>query len=209
MNQVVETMSVSHSPPFMGLKPETLAFDIDGVVADTMGLFLTMAREEYGIGNIAYDDIRDYHLESCLDMDHGVMTEILERLMDGNYRHPLKPMNGAAEVLNRLGKYNGGLLFVTARPYPGPIAPWLNELLDLQPENLEIVATGGFEAKLQVLQDHGKHGFVEDRLETCHLLAAAGIEPVLFRQPWNREPHGFLEVASWHELADIINFADN
>ena len=48
--------------------------------------------------------------------------------------------------------------------------------------------------------------FVEDRLETCHLLKAVGIEPVVFRQPWNQEPHDYLQVGSWQELQQRIAF---
>jgi uncharacterized HAD superfamily protein len=191
------------------IDPRTLAFDIDGVVADTMELFLTLAREEYGISHIGYDDITDYHLETCLDMDPDILAEILERLMDGDYAYPLKPIKGAADVLTRLGRHNGGLLFVTARPYPGPIEDWLKDLTELKPGWIKIEATGGFEAKLKVLKQHGKLGFVEDRLETCRHLAAAGIEPILFRQPWNREPHAFLEVANWEELAQLIDFPES
>jgi hypothetical protein len=48
--------------------------------------------------------------------------------------------------------------------------------------------------------------FVEDRLDTCHLLKAAGIAPVVFSQPWNREPHDYLQVASWPELEGRIDY---
>jgi 5'(3')-deoxyribonucleotidase len=47
---------------------------------------------------------------------------------------------------------------------------------------------------------------VEDRLETCVDIQESGIIPVLFRQPWNRQPHRFLEVGNWAELARLIDF---
>jgi 5'(3')-deoxyribonucleotidase len=37
-------------------------------------------------------------------------------------------------------------------------------------------------------------------------LRDAGIEPVLFKQPWNREPHPFVEVGNWDELEALIDF---
>ena len=195
------------SLPLSAVNPALLAFDIDGVVADTMGLFLAIARDEYGIRHITYDDITDYHLETCLDMDSRVLEEILARLMDGDYRHPLDPIPGAAETLRRIGRRGGELLFVTARPYPGPIMAWLGNLLQLAPPRLEVVSTGGFKEKLAVLKEHEKSWFVEDRLETCHYLAAAGIEPIVFKQPWNRKPHDYLEVGHWQELAGLIDFS--
>jgi hypothetical protein len=47
---------------------------------------------------------------------------------------------------------------------------------------------------------------VEDRLETCFPLQEAGITPVLFRQPWNRKSHPFMEVGTWKELESLIEF---
>ncbi|MBW1744291.1 MAG: hypothetical protein JRJ47_12825 [Deltaproteobacteria bacterium] len=34
--------------------PENIAFDIDGVFANTMGLFLEIARKDFGINNHKY-----------------------------------------------------------------------------------------------------------------------------------------------------------
>ncbi len=48
--------------------------------------------------------------------------------------------------------------------------------------------------------------FVDDRLETCFLLKEAGITPILYKQPWNRNPHPFIEVGSWKELESLIDF---
>jgi hypothetical protein len=95
---------------------------------------------------------------------------------------------------------------VTARPDAGPITPWMDRLLDGQHRHARIIATGGFDAKTDVLLENGIHWFVEDRLETCHLLKDAGIEPIVFRQPWNQQPHDYLQVDSWQELEQRIVF---
>ena len=71
----------------------------------------------------------------------------------------------------------------------------------------DIVATGSFEAKADVLLERNVTCFVEDRLDTCFLLERAGITPILFKQPWNRQPHGFVEVGSWSELEALIHFS--
>ena len=95
---------------------------------------------------------------------------------------------------------------MTARPEPGPIADWMKELLDGQHDRARIVTTGSFEAKTEVLLENGIRWFVEDRIETCHLLKEAGIEPVVFRQPWNRVPHDYLTIGTWSELEERIAF---
>lgn len=187
------------------IDPSSLAFDIDGVVADTMSLFLDITREDYGIANLKYEDLTCYELSECVDLPEHVLHEALGKLLDGNYHHTLKPISGAREVLTRLGRMHGRLLFVTARPHAGPIARWMAELLPLHPEAIEIVTTGGFEAKVEVLLDRGIDFFVEDRLETCYVLDSAGITPILFRQPWNRQEHPFTEVGGWDDLEMLFD----
>jgi uncharacterized HAD superfamily protein len=82
------------------------------------------------------------------------------------------------------------------------------DLLSLGPDSIRILAVGSFENKAEVLVEHKISCFVEDRLETCYHLRDAGVEPILFKQPWNREPHPFVEVGSWKELEGLIDFKD-
>ena len=84
------------------------------------------------------------------------------------------------------------------------IKEWLQDGLPSVNGEMDVVATGSFEAKADVLLARGCTHFVEDRLETCFHLKKAGIEPIVFCQPWNRKPHGFREVESWEELASCI-----
>lgn len=192
-----------HSAP---IDPRRIAFDIDGVVADTMSLFIDIARDEFAITGIKMEDITRYNLDECLSLDEEVILKIIDKLLTGEYRAPLKPLSGARKVLSRLSGYQEKLLFVTARPVPGPIPQWMAETLQMSPAAFEIIFTGAFEAKAEALRERGVKFFVEDRLETCFALQDAGILPVLFKQPWNREPHPFHEVGSWPELEKLIAF---
>ncbi len=184
------------------VNPFKIAFDIDGVVADTMTLFLDIAKNEFGLNNIKYSDFVDYNLD-CLDISVEILEAIIKKIEDGTYLDTLKPVDGATDVLNRIGAASD-LLFVTARPKIGPISDWMLENLDVDPLKIKIFATGGYEAKEAVLLQHDISCFVEDRLETCFILKKAGIEPVLFKQPWNRKEHPFVEVESWGDLDQII-----
>ncbi|HUV50492.1 MAG TPA: haloacid dehalogenase [Anaerolineae bacterium] len=188
------------------INPSSVAFDIDGVFADTMTLFLDIAQKEYGINWITPEDITTYAIEDCIDIDKNIINNILKRILDGNYNATLKPIAGAPEVLTKLGKSQKRLLFVTARPYLGPIYDWMLSILPLKPDSIEIVTTGTFEGKSDVLLSRNIAYFVEDRLETCFRLKKAGITPVLFKQPWNREAHPFVEVETWGDLEELIKF---
>jgi len=185
----------------------TVAFDIDGVVADTMTLFLDIARDEYRLNGLRYEDITRYNIGECLNIETETVEAIIGKLLDGNHRGELMPVAGARGVLGRLaGRQSYPILFVTARPYVGHIHEWMAEHLSLEPAMAEIIPTGSFDNKAEVLLDKGVSFFVEDRLETCFLLKDAGITPVLFRQPWNREKHPFTEVSNWEELESLIKF---
>ena len=190
------------------IDPGSIAFDFDGVLADTMTLFLDIARTDYQVLNLRYEDITCYMLKDCLEMDVDLIETIIQRIQDGCYTVPLKPMAGAAEVLTRLEKISSPILFVTARPYTGPILNWIQGILPLNTEAIKVITTGSFEAKADILRDHQVAYFVEDRLETCFQLKDAGIEPVVFRQPWNRRIHPFHEVSSWKDIHSLINWKE-
>lgn len=188
----------------MKIEPAELAFDIDGVVADTMHLFLAIARSDFGINTARYEDIVDYDLRNCLDIPEDVMTEIILRIVGGGYGHPLRPIGDAARVISRLNDRHRPTLFVTARPEKEHIAGWLCENLDVSPDAITVVATGSFEKKREVLTENRIRYFVEDRLETCFLLAESGVAPIVFRQPWNRKSHPFAEVSGWDEIEAMV-----
>jgi len=184
----------------VAIDPGAVAFDVDGVVADTMSLFIDIARAKHNIHGLSKEQMTSYALDTCLPLEREIITDIVKDLLAGTYQSPLEPMPGAVEVLARLAQAASPLIFVTARPSAALIEEWLRRVLPLEPEKINVIATGTFLAKTETLLKLGRLWFVEDRMETCFLLHEAGIKPVVFRQPWNREPHPFLEVGSWQEL---------
>ena len=189
----------------MMIDPRKIGFDIDGVVANTMQLFLDILLDVYGINHVTLDDITRYDLQACLDVDPQIITAINQSINEGTYAGRLEPMEGAAGVLERLIAY-GPIRLVTARPCPGPIGPWMAREFSLNGCPVKITATGGFDNKTEVLKAEEIDFFVEDRLETCFLLQDHDITPILFAQPWNRRPHPFREVADWKQLENLINW---
>ncbi len=187
------------------IDPCVVAFDIDGVVADTMSLFFEIAEKEYNISGIKHEDVTSYNLEDCLDVDNDLMVEIFTRIINGEFSSTLKPISGAPQVLNKIAEKCKSLLFVTARPHKGDIINWLSDIIGVKPEILEVETTGSFEGKIDVLLNNGFSYILEDRFETCELLIEAGITPILYKQPWNNREHSFIEVNGWKEFEKLLN----
>ena len=116
----------------MMIDPASVAFDIDGVLADTMSLFLDILHQEFNIDGVRYKDITCYNLTDCLEIEPKIIDAVVTRILDGNYSVALRPIAGAPEVLSRLGRRFGPVLFVTARPYLGSICDWIGETLALE-----------------------------------------------------------------------------
>jgi hypothetical protein len=181
-----------------------LAFDIDGVVADIMSTFVSLANERSPTNQIRYDDIVEFDLVRCLQMDEAVVWEILDLLLNRPEQLDVAPLPQAVPVLTKLAQKHP-LLFVTARDRAEPIFTWLtNNLPEVPPADIRVIATGDPEAKLEYLQDHKISYFVEDRLETCFQLARHGVQPLVYDQPWNRRPHSFPVIYTWTDLANLI-----
>ncbi|MBN2123699.1 MAG: haloacid dehalogenase [Deltaproteobacteria bacterium] len=186
-----------------GICPGDIAFDIDGVVADTFRVFVNEARKQYGC-EFHYEQITDYDFLNVLDIEKDVSDRIIAQLLDRPIESGIRPLEGAVEVLTRLSAA-APLLFVTARPEQEAIGRWLRgQLPGVDPNRIRLEATTTHQRKLPVLLENRVRYFVEDRLETCYFLEEAHIRPIVFRQPWNDRPHPFLSVRDWRELSRLI-----
>jgi uncharacterized HAD superfamily protein len=191
----------------MNIHPREIAFDFDGVVADTFRLFIEIARSDYNV-DVEYEDITDYEFLKVVNMDAGDALEIIARLTNYPHELDLRPNQGAETVLAKMA-LETSLLFVTARPIGGPIEMWFEKNMPLiQTEAINVMATNENTAKLPILKEQGVAYFVDDRLDTCHLLSREGITPIVFDQPWNRQPHPFTTVKNWDDISRLINWED-
>lgn len=189
----------------MRISPNEIAFDVDGVVADTFHLFVAKARNDYGY-RFDYEDITEYDFLQVLDMDEKESDAIVQTLLDRPLESGVKPLPGAVEVLTRLSLL-APLSFVTARPEKGPILAWVeHQLPQVDKDRIRLEVTGVHTEKIPVLLEMGFKYFVEDRLDTCPLLEQNGITPILFEQPWNKKPHPYHVVRDWDEISMLIDW---
>jgi uncharacterized HAD superfamily protein len=182
------------------IQPTSVAFDIDGVVADTMEVFVKLARERYGLKDFRKEHLYCYDLYECVPMSPRIIDDLICLTLDDENTLRVPPIAGAPEVLTELAQCTP-LRFVTARVWPESIIQWLYLTLPNVPkQSIQVIATGDPGKKLKILQELEVSTFVEDRAETCRMLSQDGIQPLLFDQPWNREIHDFPRVESWSDL---------
>ncbi|OPX41731.1 MAG: hypothetical protein B1H13_00610 [Desulfobacteraceae bacterium 4484_190.3] len=156
-----------------------VAFDIDGVLADTFRVFVETARNQYHV-QVAYEDITEYDFRKVIDIDMEIARDIIQRILDQPIQMGIMPMEGAVEVLNLLAG-EGPILLVTARPGRPAIYEWVVEhLKGIDHDLICVEATGTHEEKIPILVRQGIKYFVEDRLDTCYLLASANVTPIVF-----------------------------
>ncbi|MCU0578232.1 MAG: haloacid dehalogenase [Desulfobacterota bacterium] len=181
-----------------------IAFDIDGVFGNVMALFIRLAREYYRIDSLRYEDITRYYLYDCLDLAPEIIDALIEKILDYPHALEMVPFDQAVPVLRRYGRIQP-LTFITARTKAEPITDWVQRhLSDLAPERIRVIATGEHDRKLEVLRDLGFRYYVDDHLDTCHLLYRNDIIPIVYEQPWNQEPHPYLRVRGWEELGNLL-----
>ncbi|MBW1734414.1 MAG: haloacid dehalogenase [Deltaproteobacteria bacterium] len=186
--------------------PEELAFDIDGVIADSFRAFVRTARDRYGL-DIRYEEITDYDFRQVIDIDDKTSDEIVEMILEDPLGMGIDPIRGAAEVLRRLSLLRP-IRLVTARSNREAIGAWFHRILGLgDGRDIIVEAVGSHKEKLPILLRHGIRYFVEDRLETCYLLHGSPVTPIVFEQPWNRGDHPFLRVENWEEIGEMIKWS--
>lgn len=180
-----------------------MGFDFDGVVADTAEAFIRLCCDEYGYCSFKLEDITDFDVERCLDLDLKIVEAVFKKILLNSVEVGLKPMPGAIKVLKEL-TCEGSVTLITARPDPDPVEEWLCSVMPSSIyEKIVVVAMGAHDDKPRYVREHGLECFVDDRAETCHQLSDAGIQPIVFSQPWNLGRHSFSTVNCWQDIREL------
>ena len=58
--------------------------------------------------------------------------------------------------------------------------------------------------KERITREKHAGGFFQEPVDYC--LAAEGITPIIYDQPWNRTPHPYRVVKSWEEISSLIEW---
>jgi Predicted phosphatases len=185
------------------IHPVKIGFDFDGVIADTVEVFLRIACEQYSHCGIRPEHITDFSVEACLPVDAELAETIFLQILQDSVGTGLLPMPGAVEVLAELSRH-GQVNIVTARPEAEPVHVWLQTIF---PESvcrhIQVTAMGDHDNKAWHVKTLGLSAFIDDRAETCMQLHQAGIEAIVFSQPWNQNRHALPTVRTWAEIRNL------
>lgn len=184
--------------------PEQIGFDFDGVIADIGEAFQRMANDEHQY-TIDLNDITSFQVETCTNIPEVVVRQIFENILEDSLATGLRPIPGALEVITELAMHSR-VRIITARSQDRPVIDWLDKHLSSSAcLNIDVIAMHDHDMKVQYIQEHNIHFFVDDRAETCEQIAKACLHPLLFRQPWNSSWNDFTVVDSWQQIADYIS----
>ncbi|MEJ5377751.1 MAG: hypothetical protein WHX93_14335 [bacterium] len=178
-------------------------FDIDSVVGDLSAILERVAWEEFGV-RVSRAQFTEFQLENCLPFDSDFILKWISTALEPRWTLQMEPYPGAVEALREISQVQP-LYFVTARPDSEGISLWLQQILQGVPkEHILVKAVGIFETKLPALKEWNITHFVEDRLETCKIIAQNGIVPIVFEQPWNLRSHPWPRVRGWEEILAMV-----
>lgn len=179
---------------------DQIGFDFDGVIADIGEAFIRLACSDHGYCSLELDDIKTFQVEECLEIDLKIVEQIFHDILADSVSTGLKPMDGAIETLTRLTGLNG-VIIITARPHIGPVRDWLDLYCGSETAaKITLITSGNHDEKERFIRQHNLSYFVDDRVNTCIQLAASGLTPVVYDQPWNRGQHDLKTVDSWRAI---------
>jgi len=183
-------------PMIPPLAPAHIGFDFDGVIADIGEAFVRLACSKYDYCDLELDHISSFQVDECIDLPLAAIEQIFDDILQDSIGTGLKPIDGALDALKLLGS-RGPVTIITARPLVEPVRDWLTHHFDRHQFDITLVSSGHHDDKERFIREHNIFYFIDDRVETCTMLAEAGLKPMVFTQPWNRGRHDLPSVNSW------------
>jgi hypothetical protein len=191
------------------------AFDLDGVVMDSIDIFRMHFWDVFGIDmgepKIHHNQFNFIELESKGLGYETFGPEIPVAL--AKYHHIIPPVEGSIKALERFHFDMGEpLLFVTAREPSHPVKQATYRWLDhaLVGAKYEVIFVESSTDKVQVLKDRGINYFVDDRYRTCHTLCEQLTMMFMFNQNWNTgRPVKVANIQRINDLMEMIDFLDH
>lgn len=189
--------------PVPSIAPGLVGFDFDGVIADIGEAFVRLACTRFGHCDLILENISSFQVDECVDLPLNTIEQIFDDILQDSIATGLKPIDGAIEALKRLS-IHGPVTIITARPQVEPVQDWLFHHFDRHRCDIKLISSGNHDDKERYIREHNILYFIDDRADTCKMLAQSGLKPLVFTQPWNRGQHDLPAVSSWKEIIGLL-----
>jgi hypothetical protein len=181
-----------------------LGCDLDSTIWDSQSLYSEAAEELFGHGYSANDVTHYYWLRDEYGENYW---QIFDKALHPDWIHKREMYPHVVDTVEDLKDFGVDIHFVTHNVHPDlvrePLKKWLQE--HFGEVGLSVTSVG---KKVPILKRIGAFGIVDDKPKTLQEVKDAGLKPIAFLQPWNREfveSDPYLEgFGCWKEGYDIL-----
>lgn len=163
--------------------------DIDGVLADYPGSFLTFVNQELGT-NYKLEGVRQYDIGKALGLPRDLYEELKDKYRQSGYKKTIPVLPDAKEFLFQLQKEGYKIVLLTARPYKRYKRLFADTQEWLTDNGLVYDAILWDEDKChRLIREFGLDNvsfFVEDHLGNANEIAREGVLVYLLDKPYNQ-----------------------
>ena len=188
-----------------------IGLDIDGVLADFIGAFISYHNLVYGT-DFSYHQFTTLRFGPVIGTSHEEANARVTEFNHSPFFRLILPIQGSQKAVEALSS-KARVIVITSRPsaLEHETRKWLGRHF---PECKEIYFAKnhitsdnqGLKPKEQLCLDNQVKVMIEDDLEHAELCHKAGIKVYLLDQPWNQETiQGAIRAKDWEELSKLLN----
>ncbi len=179
-----------------------IAFDLDGVIADSLQAYLDYFDEKFGI-RLSKSKITKWRLDDISGLNMQKVLGTFEVVFGDPNR--VAPVSGSIECLSKYYKMVGEIPIITHRfgknGVPGA-RRWLNKHLK---GKYKLIVSDP-DKKIEIMKKKKYFGLVEDNPITALKAAEAGFLSIIFHTPYNRSVKhpNIIRVYDWSGLGMVL-----
>jgi len=179
----------------------TIGIDIDGVIVDYVNMILPLLSEVCN-RPVSYQDLSCWDIGEALDITEETVEYIWQQVFDSDMLLNAKPIKGAIDSMSALARHD--IWIITSRP------PAMQEITVSWLDNWSVRYDHiVFENEKHAISSRNNINiFIEDSLEQACAIAEAGINALLYDQPWNQVetlPEKCTRIYDWPSILHFID----
>jgi len=178
------------------------AFDLDGVIADSLQAYLDYFDERFGI-RLTKSKITKWRLDKISGLNAQKVLGTFEVVFNDPDR--IVPMSGSIECLKKYYEIVGNIPIISHRFGKNGVAgarKWLNKYL--KGKYTLIIASP--DEKVEIVKKRKYFGLVEDNPDTAFRVAESGFLSIIFHTPYNQfmKHPNIIRVYDWVGLGMLL-----